>query len=252
MDKLWIKKSLLMFVVLSFSVMLNWCDMVIDVLDNYLGIFAENEVDEVIDPLLDSGPEPELVDNVDLDGLTETEFIVKMIDDLIAADAIQVVQTEDERLDEDPIYYYYDAGHNIYAEEIEGVVQEYVYGLETERVELKNPMARHINRRVEKLEKDPDFDKKLKAAEEELAGQFIEKRWDDGYEVSTSHILLPGPTAEQIEKAEIYEDIVCGELSYDYIEESRGFSSDLPNLDPDDDIHVKVEVNPYTGTITFS
>lgn len=252
MNKLFIKKGLLLLMTLSFSLMLNWCDVVLDILDNFQGIFAEDEIEEVIEPLPDPGPEPELADNVDLQGVTEAEFIVRMVDEMIAADVIQVVQTEDERLDEVPRYYYYDSNHHIYAEEREGVVQEYMYGTDTERVELKNPMARHINKREEELESDPEYDEKLKAADEEIGGRFIEKRWDHEYKVTTSHILLPGPKPDQIDDAEIYGDILRGELSQDYIEESLGFSSDLPNLDPDDKVHVEIEVNPQTGTITFS
>ena len=241
-----------MFMTLSFSLLLNWCDLVLDRLDNNQGIFAEDEVDEVIEPLPNPGPEPELADTVDLQGLTKAEFIVRMVDEMIAADVIQVVQTEDERLEEVARYFYYDSNRHIYAEEREGVVQDYIYGTDTERVELKNPMARHINRREEELENDPEYDEKLKAADEEIGGRFIEKRWDQAYKVTTSHVLLPGPKSDQIDEPEIYGDIVRGKLSQDYIEESLGFRSDLSNLDPNDEMYVKIEVNPQTGTITFS
>lgn len=252
MDKLFIKKGFLLILTLSFSVMLNWCDVVIDIMGHFEGIFAEDEVEEVIEPLPDPRPEPVLEDNVDLQGLTEAEFIVQMMDEMIEADVIEVIQTEDERLDEVPRYFYYDSNRHIYAEEREDIVQEYTYGTDTEMVDLKNPLAKHINSRDEDIEKDPEYDEKLKAADEELAGRFIEKRRDQKYEVTTSPILLPRPEPHQIENPEIYGDVVRGELSQEYLEESKGFRGDLVNLDPNDKMHVRIETNPHTGTVTYS
>lgn len=252
MDKLFVKKGLFVVLTLSFSIMLNACDVVIDIMGHFEGIFAEEEVEEVIEPLPAPGPEPELADNVDLQGLTEAEFIVQMNKDLIEAEVIEVIEMEDERLNEPDRYYYYDSNRAIYAEEREGIVQEYVYGTETERIELTNPMAKHINSREEDIEKDPEYDEKLKAAADEIAGRFIVKKREQGYEVTTSHYLLPGPKPDQIEKSEIYGDVVRGELSQDYLEESGGFRGDFRNLDPADEMQVKIEVNPHTGTMTYS
>lgn len=91
MDKLIVKKGLLVLMTLSFSVMLNWCDGVIFVLEQFEGVFADEKVEEVIPPLPDPGPEPELADNVDLEGLTAAEYIVQMIDEMIAVASIQEV-----------------------------------------------------------------------------------------------------------------------------------------------------------------
>lgn len=146
MDKLIIKKGLLVLTTLSFSVMLNWCEGVIYVLEQFEGEFADEKVEEVIPPIPDSGPEPELADNVDLEGLTEAEYIIQVIDEMIAAELIQVIQIVDERLEEEPVTTYLDRNRNIYAVEIDGVIQEYTYWTETERIDLINPMAIYFRR----------------------------------------------------------------------------------------------------------
>ena len=146
MDKLSIKKSLLVLMTVSFSVMLHWCDGVINVLEQFEGVFAEDLVEEVIPPLPDPRPEPKLADNVDLEGLMEVEYIIQVIDEMIEAAFIQQVQIEDERLDAEPLITYFDRNRNISAEEINGVIQEYTYWTETERIDLINPMAIYFRR----------------------------------------------------------------------------------------------------------
>lgn len=253
MDKLIVKKSLLMLMTLSFSVMLNWCDGVIYVLEQFEGVFADDPVEEVIPPLPDPGPEPELVDNVDLEGLTEAEYIVQMIDVMIAAEFIQQVQIDDERLENEPVTTYLDRNRNIYAEEIDGVIQEYTYWTETERIDLANPMAKYFRRQKEESEEDATYDERLLAAAAEMNNRFVERRREqEGFQLGTSNILLPGPSPDQIENAEIYGDVVRGDLTRGYLEESVVYRGRLIALDPDEIIHVKIEVNPHTGVITFS
>ena len=199
MDKLIVKKGLLVLLTLSFSVMLNWCDGVIHVLEQFEGVFADDPLEEVIPPLPDPGPEPELADNVDLEDLTEAEYIVQMIDEMIAAEFIQQVQIDDERLGNEPVTTYLDRNRNIYAEEIDGVIQEYTYWTETERIDLMNPMAKYFRRQKEESEEDTTYDERLLAADAEMNNRFMERRRDqDGFQLGTSNILLPGPSPDQI------------------------------------------------------
>ena len=253
MDKLIVKKGLLVLMTLSFSVILNWCDGVIYVLEQFEGVFADEKVEEVIPPVPDPGPEPGLVDNVDLEGLMEAEYIVQMIDEMIAVAFIQEVQIEGERLEEEPVIAYLNRNRNIYAEEINGVIQEYTYWTETERIDFMNPMAKYFRQQKEKSEDDTTYDERLMATDKEMDGRFVERRREqEGFQLGTSNILLPVPEPDQIENAEIYGDIVRGDLTQDYLEDSEVYKGRLEGLDPDDTLHVKVEVNPYTGVITFS
>lgn len=249
------KKGLLVLMTLSFSVMLNWCDGVINVLEHFEGVFADDPVEEVIPPLPlpDPGPEPELTDNVDLEGLTEAEYVIQMIDEMIEAAFIQQVQIEDERLNAEPVITYFDRNRNIYAEEIDGVIQEYTYWTETERIDLMNPMAKYFRRQKEESDEDATYDERLLAADDEMAGRFVERRRDEeGFQLGTSPILLPVPKTDQIENTEIYGDVVRGDFTQDYLEESEVYKGRLVGLDPNDKLHVKIEVNPHTGVITYS
>ena len=86
-----------------------------------------------------------------------------------------------------------------------------------------------------------------------IGNRFVERRRDqEGFQLGTSNFLLPGPSPDQIENAEIYGDVVRGVLTHDYLEESEVYRGRLLALDPDETIHVKVEVNPHTGLITFN
>lgn len=48
MDKRIVKKGLLALMTLSFSEMLNWCDGVINVSEQFEGVLADDPVEEVI------------------------------------------------------------------------------------------------------------------------------------------------------------------------------------------------------------
>lgn len=142
---------------------------------------------------------------------------------------------------------------NKYAEEINGVIQEYTYWTETERIDLMNPMAKYFRQQKEESEDDSTYDERLMAADKEMNGRFVERRREqEGFQLGTINTLSPGPEPDQIENAEIYGDIIRGDLTQDYLEDSEVYKERLEGLDPDDTLHVKVEVNPQTGVITFS